>query len=173
MGGLAGERARDPERAQRQPDLHPEQVAAADAEPCHRGRRQQHRVFPQQVEGIDSFGEQAGLQLTRPEQIDPDDRQRFVAPRDPRLDLERRTDRRDSGPSRDQRIQRLVETFARTPQRQIGIPGQHPRRLRHLADRRRIDDLHREAERHAERDRQHRDGHPPGKLPSPQGVRPA
>ena len=55
------------------------------------------------------------------------------------------------------RVERFVEAGARAAHHQVGFAGEVPRGELELVDRARVDEVHRDAERNAERDGEHRE----------------
>ena len=93
-----------------------------------------------------------------------------ILPRNARHGLHDRTRDRDAGHARDTRVEFLVEARARRAHREIRHAEQAARRQLDLVRRDTIDQVHGEAERDAQRNRDHRDDRAAGSLPQrPEG----
>ena len=153
----AGE-AGHPEAHLAERDLQRHGIARLDAQPLGRGRAAQDRVRPQRVERVGDLGRnEVGLHESRPEDVEAEEAKRLLAPRRPDVRLDHRARYGDLGQAGEARVERLVEACARAAQLEVGGAGERLHGVRELADRRLVDELHRVAERDAERDRGERE----------------
>jgi hypothetical protein len=106
------------------------------------------------------------LQFCCAERIDADELQAPVATWQPRLRLDDRAGDRDAGHGGQLRVERLVEAEPGRLHRQVGHAEQAARGELHLVGGDAIDQVHRKAERHAERDRHDRKHGASRRLPS-------
>ncbi len=165
-GKLAG----NAQRHVGEPDLHANFVADPHRERAHRGGRDEQRVRTQRVEPLRRRGDEPGLDESGTEDIDADDPERVVAARELRVDLDHGTRHGHARQPREHRIDALVEPGTRPAHLEIGLAGKRLHALRELVHRRLVDELHRVAERDAERDREHgeRGTHPVLRERAPQ-----
>ena len=131
-------------------------VALAHVEPAQRGRCEEQRVGSKCIEPIGGERHECRLDDARAEDVDADDAQRLVAPRDPRVDLDHGTRCSDAALPCQHRVQALVEARARSPHLEIGCAGKRLDALGELPDSAGVDQLHRKPESDAQRQREHR-----------------
>ena len=149
------EQPRDAQRHVPQAALHRERVARTDARArAAAAGRQEHRVGANSVEPVGRAGDQRRRRAARREDVDADDPQRVVAPATRASTSTTGLATATSGSRASCAIERLVETA-----RAVRAPrGRHRRRASarravNSSSAGRVDELHRVAERDAERDR--------------------
>ena len=120
---------------------------------------------PQHVLAIARLRQERRLDQSGAKNVDADDPQRLLPAVHAGFDLDHGARHRHLGQPRDLRIERFVEAGARAADGQVGVTGQGLQGLGELAERRMIDQLHRVAERHTERNREHRHGKTAFALP--------
>ena len=108
------------------------------------------------IQTVGCVGDQAGLHGACTEGVDADDLQHVAAIGELGIDFHDRARHRNLGQPRQLRIDRFIETAARSSHLEIGVAGEKLHAERELVDCSAGDELHGVAERNSERDREHR-----------------
>jgi len=158
--------AGDAEHDRSQPGLQLERLPWLDTEPGLSSRRKEQRIVGEQGQTllVLRHAQQLRRHAAGAEQVDADQLEdaRLVGGNHQRVDLDQRARHRDGGIGGDALEHRIVEAAARTAHFEVGLAGRRAHRLRELARRRRVDELHGESERDTDGDRRQRGNHAPG-----------
>ena len=167
----AGQGADDRQPRFARPGEDAELAAHADLEPVERGRRQEDAVAEDR-EARRVVGRHRHQRLRQgggAEDVEADDRQhgraRFVETEHRHVELQHGAGQFDGRMRDDPREQLFVEPLARRGDGRVGLPGDGAHRRRELAQRRRVDQVDRIAERDAHRDGEDLHQRPQAVLP--------
>ena len=157
--GVPGQQAGDLEGNGARADLDVERVADLQSQPFRRGRAQQHRVRIEHVEhDAGALGQQHGLHLRGAQRVEAQNAENVRAARKRNLEIHGRVCRLDLRQAREARVERLLESGARAAHHQVGFSGEMPGRQFEFVDCARVDEMHCNAQRHAQRDGENGEG---------------